>query len=145
MYKRLANSNTSIQRVSDGAFIPFDERNTDYRDYLDWVNQGNTPQEPDPIPVPVPASITRRQCAIQLREMGMITPLEALNMTKNGDLPAMITQAFASFTSDQRIIAETDFAADTYMRGNQLLNTLMTAIGHTKEETDQFFRDAANR
>lgn len=145
MYKRVANSNTSIQRLSDGAFIPFDERNTDYRDYLDWVNQDNTPQDADPIPVPVPASITRRQCAIQLREMSMITAQEALNMTKYGDVPMMVSQAFNEFTEEQRLIAETDFAADQYLRDNPLLNTLMTAIGHTQEEIDQFFRDAANR
>ena len=145
MYKRVANSNTSIQRISDNAFIPFDERNNDYRDYLDWVNQGNTPQEADPVPVPVPTSISRRQCAIRLKEMGLITPAEALAMTKIGDVPLMVSQAFNSFTEEERIEAEINFAADTYMRDNPLLNSLMMAVGHTKEEIDQFFIDAANK
>jgi len=36
-----------IKRKSDGAFIPFDPANRDYQDYLDWVAEGNTPEESD--------------------------------------------------------------------------------------------------
>jgi len=35
-----------IQRIEDGAFIPFDEGNYDYREYLAWVADGNTPEAP---------------------------------------------------------------------------------------------------
>lgn len=41
MYK-LTNENT-VQRLSDNAFIPFDPRNTDYQEYLEWVAAGNHP------------------------------------------------------------------------------------------------------
>ena len=34
-----------IKRISDGAFIPKDESNTDYQKYLEWVAEGNTPEE----------------------------------------------------------------------------------------------------
>jgi len=38
-----------VKRNRDGAMIPFDSRNRDYREYLEWVDDGNTPQQdPDP-------------------------------------------------------------------------------------------------
>ena len=36
-----------ILRKEDNAFIPFDEANTDYQEYLKWVAEGNTPEEAD--------------------------------------------------------------------------------------------------
>jgi hypothetical protein len=41
MYKLIKNSN-SIQRLSDGAFIPNDNSNSDYQKYLQWVSLGNS-------------------------------------------------------------------------------------------------------
>ena len=38
-------STTQIKRISDNAFIPFDEANTDYQEYLEWLAEGNTPEE----------------------------------------------------------------------------------------------------
>jgi hypothetical protein len=48
---------TSIKRLSDGAFIPNDPGNRDYREYLDWLEAGNTP-DPAPAPPPPPPSYT---------------------------------------------------------------------------------------
>lgn len=41
----------SILRALDGASIPPDMRNSDYRVYLDWVDEGNTADPADVEPV----------------------------------------------------------------------------------------------
>ena len=43
---------TSIIRTSDGAYIPADEANTDYADYLEWLKAGNTQEAATPAPGP---------------------------------------------------------------------------------------------
>ena len=40
-----SNLTNCIQRISDNASIPFDEANTDYQEYLQWLDEGNTPEE----------------------------------------------------------------------------------------------------
>lgn len=51
MYKLIKDSITnqtiSVKRLSDNAFIPFDNDNVDYQKYLEWVSQGNQPEQPD--------------------------------------------------------------------------------------------------
>ena len=49
----------AILRLADHAFIPSDPANTDYREYLAWVDAGNTP-EPAPEPEPS-APLTARE------------------------------------------------------------------------------------
>jgi len=49
MYKltidRDGNEGAAIIRTTDNAFIPKDPANTDYQEYLEWVAEGNTPEE----------------------------------------------------------------------------------------------------
>ena len=52
-YKQLKNQLTNeidtkiILRKEDNAFIPKDEANTDYQEYLAWVAEGNTAEAAD--------------------------------------------------------------------------------------------------
>lgn len=38
---------TCVKRIADNAFIPFDEANTDYQKYLEWLAEGNEPLPAD--------------------------------------------------------------------------------------------------
>ena len=38
---------SSIIRMEDKALIPLDEGNTDYQEYLKWLDEGNTPLPAD--------------------------------------------------------------------------------------------------
>ena len=48
MYKLVEKENKnemqSVCRIEDNAFIPFDPANTDYQEYLKWIEAGNTPE-----------------------------------------------------------------------------------------------------
>ena len=65
MYKQLRDpftnqiSNT-IFRISDYSFIPSDPANTDYQQYLKWLEEGNEPLPPDPIPEPEPLTAQQK-------------------------------------------------------------------------------------
>ena len=53
MYKLYKNSLTgeisSVIRLEDKAFIPFDPANTDYQKYLQWLSEGNEPLPADEV------------------------------------------------------------------------------------------------
>jgi hypothetical protein len=113
-----------------------------------WVWDGNIFTNPNPPSTPstiVPVSITRRQCALQLFAIGQITSQETLDMTKTATVPAAISAVFGAqvtsgaWTAEQRTFAEIDFAATNYYRNNSLLSLM----GLTEEQIDQFFIAAA--
>jgi hypothetical protein len=51
MYKLFKNpisgETNSVSRTEDNAWIPFDPDNTDYQQYLKWLDAGNTPLPAD--------------------------------------------------------------------------------------------------
>lgn len=49
MFKKNITENfISIQRLSDNAFIPMDEANSDYQEYLEWEAQQPVMAKPTP-------------------------------------------------------------------------------------------------
>ena len=40
-----------VKRIEDNAFIPFAETNVDYRQYLEWLAEGNEPLPAESAPV----------------------------------------------------------------------------------------------
>ena len=49
MYKLNNIDKNCVIRTSDNATIPFDPANTDYQEYLRWVEEGNTPLPADEV------------------------------------------------------------------------------------------------
>jgi hypothetical protein len=49
MYKKVTDIDGStdkmVLRKADNAYIPADNANTDYQEYLEWLAEGNTPEE----------------------------------------------------------------------------------------------------
>lgn len=91
MYK-LTHTDT-ILRITDGASIPSDTNNSDYREYLKWrdgytdaegmVYEPNTPEPADPLPEPIytaSAASFRRA----LRRLGLRDAVEA-GIAASGD------------------------------------------------------------
>lgn len=50
MKYQLTNSEHIIKRTSDNACIPDDVKNSDYQEYLKWIEDGNSPLPADPLP-----------------------------------------------------------------------------------------------
>jgi RNA polymerase-interacting CarD/CdnL/TRCF family regulator len=87
MYKLLSD-NAAIRRLTDGACIPPDHANRDYREYLEWLSKGNTPE-----PAYTPEELAEKQRAedAAAQEKLIVEKMRELaisELKKEGKLPA---------------------------------------------------------
>lgn len=88
---------------------------------------------------PCPVRITRRQCALQLLVMELITSAEAIAMAQMATPPAFVDAQFQLLSEPELTTAYIDFAEGFYSRNSHVLPSIMEANGMTSAQLDAFF------
>ena len=76
-------SGDAILRLSDNAYIPNDLGNRDYREYLQWIEEGNTPLPAPPPPPPAPDYFTFWESLLQTSAYQSIRTQSASSLLMN--------------------------------------------------------------
>ena len=113
---KLTDTNAVI-RVSDGAVIPADPLNSDWREYQDWLAAGGVPDPYVPPPLPVPTSASKLGLKRALAEIGLWD------------------QVKAAIAAGPDIQDEWDLAIEI-RRTDPLVQMMIDAIGLTPEQAD---------
>ena len=93
---------------------------------------------------PVPPVISDRQFFQQLALMGFITQQEALDAVKTGAIPAALQMVVDALPSAAKFAAEMSLSgAVEFRRAHPLTSSLGVAMGWTKAQIDQLWRDAS--
>lgn len=71
-------ASVGVIRTTDGAFIPPDIKNIDWRDYQKWIADGNTtlPQDPPPPPTQDEIDATSAKSYGKLNALKSMTPAQ---------------------------------------------------------------------
>jgi hypothetical protein len=86
MTYQLTTSDT-ILRLTDNAYIPQAPGNRDYREYLDWLEEGNTPEPaPTPSPPPPEPTIDQKLSSIGLTPLDLVAVLEGASGVTIADI-----------------------------------------------------------
>ena len=113
---KLTDTNAVI-RVSDGAVIPADPLNSDWREYQDWLAAGGVPDPYVPPPLPVPTSASKLGLKRALAEIGLWD------------------QVKAAIATDPDVQEEWELAVEI-RRTDPLVQMMIDAIGLTPEQAD---------
>lgn len=123
----IANEVCSVNRLPDGACIPFCPGNTDYEKYLAWLAEGNEPLPYEPTPPSVPLQVPMWAVRTVLQNDGLFDQAQAL-ITASTDNALKNVWEYGNFAD----------------RNSTAIQTLATSLGLTSEQVDQMFIDANN-
>ena len=115
----------AIKRLEDGAFIPKDEANRDYREYLEWLDEGNEPAQPAAQESAPPRSVEMRQARLALLQFDMLDAVES---------------TIAAAPKAAQI--EWEFAL-TINRDYPLVQSMKASLGLSESQLDELFTLAA--
>jgi hypothetical protein len=125
MYK-LTNNDYILR--DDGWFIPQSLDNTDYQQYLAWLEEGNTPEPYVPPPPPIPTTVTRFQALAVLAQADYLDTIWTyIDALPRSDITRL---AFENATE--------------WERTSPTLATLATMLSLTSEQVDDLFIAASN-
>ena len=116
---------TSILRLSDGACIPADEANTDYADYLLWLEEGNEALPVAVTPTQIPSVVTMRQARLALLQSGMLSQVEI---------------AIDAMESPSKEAAKIEWEySQEVQRNKPFVQALGVSLGLTSDQLDDLF------